>query len=315
MRLVKMEQMVKLKKQYQEGKIAKADYISGMYQCHDSLYQYAKLLPETNIRRIVIEDGEVRMETRDLGIKLLCKELDERIIPVEMLNFNDYERQELDVIDKILDVLEAKTFFDIGANIGYISIYVGKKHGNLSIHSFEPVKATYEMLEANIKNNGMANIKPHNVGCSDRKGEFSFFCYPQGCGNSSLENLSGREGICEVLCETDLLDSLYERLGEDTLDFIKCDVEGAEFMVLKGGKEVISRKKPVIFVELLRKWSKEFGYAPNDVIRFMEGLGYRCYCIRAGKLSEVLQITEETAETNFLFLNEEKHGAVLQALG
>lgn len=146
--------MVKLKEQYQEGKIAKADYISGMYQCHDRLYQYSKLLPETNIRRIVIEDGKVFMETRDLGIKLLCKERDERIIPVEMLNFNDYERQELEVIDKILDVLQAKTFFDIGANIGYISIFAGKKHESLSIHSFEPVKATYEMLEANIKNNG-----------------------------------------------------------------------------------------------------------------------------------------------------------------
>lgn len=307
--------MIKLKESFQKGNIAKAKYISEMYQYHDNLYQYSRLLPETNIRRIVIEDNQVYMETRDLGIKLLCRELDERIIPIEMLNFNDYEREELDMIDKILEILHAETFFDIGANVGYISIFVGKKHGDISVHSFEPVGMTYEMLEANVRNNGMENIKTYNVGCSDKKGEFSFFCYPEGCGNSSMENLSGREDVREVKCRTDLLDSLYKDSGEERLDFIKCDVEGAEFMALKGGKHVISEKKPVVFVELLRKWSKEFGYTPNDVIKFMEEIDYECYCIRDKKLSNVTEITEETVETNFLFLNKEKHIILLGELG
>lgn len=307
--------MIRLKKSYQEGNIAKAEYISKMYQYHDNLYQYAGFLPETNVKRIVIEDNQVYMETRDLGIKLLCRELDERIIPIEMLNFNDYEREELDMIDKILTILQAETFFDIGANVGYISIFVGKKHKDISVYSFEPVGITYEMLETNVRNNNMKNIKTYNVGCSNKKGEFSFFYYPQGCGNSSLQNLSGREDVSEITCRTDLLDSLYQGLGEERLDFIKCDVEGAEFMVLKGGKHTISEKKPVVFLELLRKWSKEFLYTPNDVIKFMKEIGYECYCIRNKKLSKITEITEETVETNFVFLHKDKHSALAKELG
>ena len=104
-------------------------------------------------------------------------------------------------------------------------------------------------------------------------------------------------------------------MGEERLDFIKCDVEGAEFMVLKGGKQTISEKKPVLFLELLRKWSKEFGYTPNDVIKFMREIGYECYCIRNKKLSKITEITEETVETNFVFLHKDKHSVLAKELG
>lgn len=51
-------------------------------------------------------------------------------------------------------------------------------------------------------------------------------------------------------------------------DFIKCDVEGAELLVLKGGEETLKSKKPVIFIELIRKWAQKFNYHPNEVIKF-----------------------------------------------
>lgn len=304
--------MLDLKNKYQDGKISKSDYITQMYKYHDNLYKYAKLLPKTNIKSIVIEDNAVYMETRDLGLKLVCKEQDERIAPVEMLNFNDYEKEEWDIIDRILEISGSNTFFDIGANIGYISLYIGKKHKNMIIHAFEPVTPTYKILEKNMQINNMNNIAIHNIGLSDKKGKFTFFYYPEGSGNASLKNLSGRENVQEIICEIDTLDSVFENMSERSLDFMKCDVEGAELMVLKGGVNTIADKKPVIFAELLRKWSKSFNYTPNDVLSFLNNLNYECCSVKNNELQKITAISNETIETNFIFLHKEKHKSVLQ---
>lgn len=302
--------MIRLKEDYKNGKISKEKYITEMYKHHNHLYEYAKLLPDTNIKRIVVEDNTVYMETRDLGIKLACRELDERSIPIEMFNFNNYEEEEWNVVNGILEIIKAETVFDIGANIGYVSIFLSKKHENMSVHAFEPVKMTFDMLTTNLRNNDVDNVTVHNIGLSDKKGEFTFFYYPAGSVNASMTDLSGREDVQEVLCHTDTLDAVFADSGEKKLDFVKCDVEGAELMALKGGEKTIARCKPVIFAELLRKWAGKFGYVPNDVIDFLKNLDYQCYCIRNGRLKEISCISKETVETNFIFLHKEKHDDV-----
>lgn len=306
--------MFNLRKNYREGKISKPEYISKMYEFHQYLHQYAKLLPETNIKKIVIDDNNVYMETRDMGIKLVCKEMDERIVPIETLNFGYYEKEELEIICDILESIDATTYWDIGANVGYISMYVGKKRPQMKIQAFEPLLPTYEMLETNLYINNMKNIITHNVGLAEEQGEFPFYYYPAGCGNSSLENLSERGDVKKIVCKVETVDDIYNKLKEKTIDFIKCDVEGAEFSVLKGGMKTISETKPILFLELLRKWSKKFGYTPNDVISYLKPVGYQCYIIKDGKLEEIAEVTENTVETNFLFLHKEKHRNVLKRL-
>ncbi|MDD3138571.1 MAG: FkbM family methyltransferase [Lachnospiraceae bacterium] len=306
--------MFEIRKKYVNSQIEKKEYIAEMYKKHQSLYQYSKLLPETNIKKIEIVDNKVYMTTRDLDIKLICKEFDERIVPIEMLNFGDYEPQETEMLSKILDIINAKTMVDAGANIGYISMYLGKKHQDMKVYSFEPLKPTFDMLKENVENNELKNINIFNFGLSNKEEDVYFYYYPEGCGNSSLENLSERNDVQKIMCKTKLLDSVYAELEEDSLDFIKCDVEGAEFMVFQGAHNVLTEKRPIVFAELLRKWAKKFDYVPNDVLDYMSKIGYKCYCIRDEKLVEVKGIDESTLETNFLFFDEEKHKKVIENL-
>jgi len=98
------------------------------------------------------------------------------------------------------------------------------------------------------------------------------------------------------------------------VDFIKCDVEGAELFVFRGAKETIATYKPIIFTEMLRKWAKKFDYHPNEIISLFNGLGYRCFSIRNGFLSELSYMDDSTVETNFFFLHKEKHMSQLQKL-
>ena len=57
--------------------------------------------------------------------------------------------------------------------------------------------------------------------------------------------------------------------------------------------------------ELLRKWSREFGYHPNDVIDLFAAKGYGCYVIAEGALAPFGRVTDETRETNYFFIHRD----------
>jgi hypothetical protein len=91
------------------------------------------------------------------------------------------------------------------------------------------------------------------------------------------------------------------------VDLIKIDVEGAELLVLESGWGAISKFKPVIFAELLRKWSARFGYKPETLKKKIEDLGYSCFeILPKNKISLIQEIDELTISTNFLFIPDDK---------
>ena len=118
-----------------------------------------------------------------------------------------------------------------------------------------------------------------------------------------------------VNCELRLLDSILEWLDpESKVDFIKCDVEGNELFVIQGGMALISHHKPVLLLELLRKWSARFNYHPNKVINLLGDIGYKAYVVTPDKgLLHIPAITEDTIQTNFFFVHPESrlHSALL----
>ena len=82
----------KLKQEFIEGKITKSEYINQMYNHHKKLFEYSEFIKNTDIGKIEIDDGRVIMTSRELGIKIICEENDERIPPIEILNFEYYEK-------------------------------------------------------------------------------------------------------------------------------------------------------------------------------------------------------------------------------
>ncbi len=97
-------------------------------------------------------------------------------------------------------------------------------------------------------------------------------------------------------------------------DFIKCDVEGAELLVFRGGRSTLAKYRPVVFTELLRKWSKPFGYHPNDLIGYFVELGYLCFAVGSSGARRTDEITEQTVETNYCFLHSKAHTSLILEL-
>lgn len=292
-----------LKECFRGSSINKPDYIVQMHDCHKVLFEYAEFIRTTDIQKIEITDGRVITTSRDHGIKMVCDPCDRRIAPIETLNFDHYEKEDCDMILQLID--KDQNIFDIGGNFGWYSLVIAKSK-QVKVFTFEPVPRTYGYLRQNVALNNLSNIELFNFGFSDQEQDLSFYYYPEGSGNASIANLSDTGGVQSVTCTVKRLDDFVLEKGTN-IDFIKCDVEGAELLVFNGGIKAIGRDKPVIFAELLRKWAAKFNYHPNDVVNLLNGLGYRCFTVSNDKLREIYLIDEKTVETNFFFLHSEKH--------
>ena len=214
---------------FARGLIDKPTYIQSMYKDqHQRLFEYAEHITSTNIRKIEIEDGQVIMTSRDRGIRILCVYGDFRLAPIEILNFTDYEKEDYSLVESLVG--EGEHFFDIGANIGWYSLNIAAARRTARVFCFEPIPKTFGHLQTNLLLNSVCNVQAHNYGFSSHAGEFNFYYYPQGSGNASSANLTGRSDVQSVQCKVRTLDDYTTETGI-RVDFIKCDVEGAELLV------------------------------------------------------------------------------------
>jgi FkbM family methyltransferase len=275
-----------------------------MYNIHSVLFDYSEFLHSTNISAIEMSDKGVIMKFRDSGIKFICSKNDKRLAPFDTLNFGDYEQEELELQLKLIE--SNTTVIDIGGNFGWYAMSIAKNKPSTKVLTFEPIPSTYNHLVENIRINKFTNINTFNFGFSDDEGDFTFYIDPTLSVNASLANVSEVSNINSVKCHVRKLDDFVVQNNEK-IGFIKCDVEGAEFLVFKGGVNMIKDQKPIVFTEMLRKWTAKFNYHPNDIIMFFKELGYSCFTAKNGKLLKFDVVDENTVDTNYFFLHNDKH--------
>lgn len=299
------------RRQHESGKLTKSAYIDAMHEHHARLFDYADYIRDTEIASLEISDAGVIVTYRGSGVRLLCDPDDKRITPIETLNFGSYEQAEARLFFHLIG--EGKTFVDIGANVGWYSLTAARRFPSITVHAFEPMPRTFGYLTRNIALNNAVNVKAYNFGFSERNETATFYYYPEGSGNASGRNLSGTSSVTEVPAQVKRLDDVAA-LQSLTIDALKCDVEGAELFVFRGGIETLKKQRPAIFTEMLRKWSAAFGYHPNEIISLLHGLGYRCYAVRNGGLAELTTMDDSTTETNFFFLHPVAHARHIERL-
>jgi FkbM family methyltransferase len=305
---------------YFANQINKHQYIDAMFQIHQKLFEYGNFLEDTDIAKIEISDRGVAMTSRTTGVEILCSQEDKRLAPIEILNFNFYEKTDSDMIFQLVKSLlndkenkedKEVNFFDIGANIGWYSIGIAKSFDRINVFAFEPIPLTFEKLKVNIRSNKV-NVNAYNFGFSNQEQELTFYYCPEGSGNASSANLANLDNTQEIPCSVKKLDDFVAENLFLNIDFIKCDVEGAELFVYQGGIESIKKNMPIIFTEMLRKWSAKFNYNPNQIIDLLSSIGYRCFTAKEDKLVEFFKMSENTTETNFFFLHSINHAEMIR---
>lgn len=300
-----------LKSAFHSNNITKPDFISSAYAMfHSKLFDYANSLGDTDIREISIDSKGVVFTIRSSGIKVRCQPGDHRSPPVETFNFADFEPAESRMMQKLFE--GQRTFFDIGANIGWHSLTLSARFRDAQFLCFEPIPDTYTHLQENILLNAFSNIKTYNLALSNVSSKKDYFFYTACSGNASAVDLSTRPDVEKIECQQIRLDELMENANLPAPDFIKCDVEGAELLVFQGGIDTIRSSKPIVMAEILRKWSTKYGYNPNDIFQMFTELGYLAFTTDGYHLMPFTAMTDETLETNFFFLHPKKHTSRIQ---
>jgi FkbM family methyltransferase len=296
---------------YQSGLVKKPQYIDDMYEIHQVLFDYSKLLQSTDVAKIEIVDEGVIFTSRDRGIKFFCAQADKRTAPFEILNFQVYEKIDSSMLFRLIE--PGFNVFDIGSNIGWYSLNIALLHPQIKVWSFEPIPSTFFSLKRNVEINQVPNVELYNFGFSHEEKELKFYVQPEASVSASSSNITESNNIVEVICHVKRLDDFIKDTGVK-VDFIKCDVEGGELFIYQGGIESIKRDRPIIFTEMLRKWSAKFNYHPNEIINLFVEMGYRCFTTQKNYLQELFLMEENTVETNFFFLHSEKHSEQIKAL-
>ena len=159
-----------------------------------------------------------------------------------------------------------KIALDIGANIGTHTIYLSDYFKE--VYAFEPQKNIFTILESNVKLNNSTNIITHNFGLGDLNKKEKMDSYDvnsfvnQGSIGIDKTGYSNGETIhIKILDEMNL----------DNIKFIKIDVEGYEYNVLKGSKKTIEKSRPFIIIEINIKSIKNY----FNILNFFKEINYK----------------------------------------
>lgn len=159
-----------------------------------------------------------------------------------------------------------KVIFDIGAHIGFHSLYFARLIGeDGKVYSFEPNSANFKRAELIFNENDdvKKRITIFNIAVSDKSETVEFNLNNDiESGRSSgnfiekadtfwNKDMYAEKGFVKAKTRSIPIDSFKEELGiNDSPDFIKIDVEGAEYLVLLGALKTLLAKKPVLFIEI-----------------------------------------------------------------
>jgi FkbM family methyltransferase len=182
----------------------------------------------------------------------------------------DYELESFHFIRS--QVKPGDVVLDIGGHIGLYSVAFGQLVGaSGKVYSFEPTPTTNSVLKKTIRLNKMEHIvSVHNDAISKTKGETLFYISEDEADNSnSLIKFRSTEEVHGVRINLISIDEFSKSIGTK-INFIKIDVEGAEYDVLLGAKETMFRDRPVCILGLHPnqiKLKNDSLYAIWDVIK------------------------------------------------
>ncbi len=180
----------------------------------------------------------------------------------------NYEEIVTDYI--IANVNSEKTFYDLGANVGYYSI-LAAKYGMTAI-AFEPDLTNMDRLQKHLEINKVKNVKLFPYAICEKKQMLKFSVSENLAANTykdskylSTEKYREVQGIS-------IDEFVIENPDIKPMSILKIDVEGAELDVLKGAVNSIIKYKPDI---LLSTHDIHIPNISNDCVAFLESINYK----------------------------------------
>ena len=181
---------------------------------------------------------------------------------------------------------DAFSVLDIGANLGYFSLYLGSalaERGNGRVYAFEPSPDVIARLERNLQLNPQLPVTIVEGAVDEKDGHANLFLAGADWGHSSASLIEGAvDQVGAVKVRTYSIDGYAAQENLPPVRLVKMDCEGAEAAALRGMVAVIARDKPHIVLELLPR----FDNVTQGILAHTCFDGYRKFLITAQGLVE-----------------------------
>jgi FkbM family methyltransferase len=170
---------------------------------------------------------------------------------------------------------------DIGANIGVKSLIMAAQASSGSVIAVEPGPSITPVLELNIRSNGVANVTIEKAAIGDRIGSVQF-------AEESAFGFVSDTGV-EVPMTT--LARLAKTLDLPRVDFIKIDVEGLEYAILKNSLDFIDENDALVYFEF-NTWTLMVNadIQPKEFAKWLlDNFSHVCIVKKSGEYGDLLQ--------------------------
>ena len=201
---------------------------------------------------------------------------------------------------------EGDVFFDIGANVGSFSLIASKQVQSAGkVYAFEPVHQTFKQLTYNYSLNQFTQTTLIRKAVANKNGQIELNVSDQSnTGMSSILNHDAENGKIEIVpCIT--LDDFVVENKISTINLIKMDIEGAEYLALQGMSHILQHIRPDIMVELNKSIIQKNPAQHQKLLTLMASYQYKLKGIdREGNKCEA-NATNMNDSENFLFIPQE----------
>lgn len=159
----------------------------------------------------------------------------------------EYVRYEI-FSDRVYPILNLLNLFggdivDVGANVGFASVWFAANFPRLTVHAFEPGAVALTYLRVNAER--LPNMRVHDFALWDKDGELPLFSHKD---SSVLASLVVDHGSGSALVRCRRACSAFADLGIKKIALLKLDTEGAEVALLHDLVDYLPRTGAV-FVE------------------------------------------------------------------
>ena len=195
-------------------------------------------------------------------------------------------------------IKEGDVVLDIGANLGYFSKLFARKNTKGTLYSIEPIPMFFNRLKIILSS--YSHVKLIHAALGASHGNLHMIMpVQQGVMRTGLPHVISEE---EAKLNPDHLtvpvQSAREFLANlPHLDYIKCDIEGYEWIVFSTLGIELERLRPLVQIEISERYIPEF-------CEFFKGLNYVQCGLYNGKLIE--EHGTQRVTSDFLFIPLEK---------
>jgi len=202
-------------------------------------------------------------------------------------------------------------FYDVGANGGYMSVCAASHfRGEIHVVSIEPQRDLARLTGISMLINGFANFDVFPVLLGDTEKDEKFYLTADSVHASMRPRVDEHRRFkvkATISVPMTTLDALVSKYKAPIPNVIKLDVEGAELLVLKGGRNTLLSSRPAVILESDANMQR-FGYSRRDLVSFFEDCGYDgYYSIRSdGTYAALEQETEGRCTGDIVVVSKDR---------